>query len=51
MLKVSVVNMGVYSEQSFENHFDYVHEVLGERDSKSAWENFLVVELIFNPCH
>ena len=51
MLKVSVINMRIYSEQSFENDFNYVHEVFWEWDTKSAWEYFFVVELVLNPGH
>ena len=43
VLKVSVVDMGVNSEEPFENHLDDVHEILRKWYAKSTWENFLVI--------
>ena len=46
-----MVDVGVDPEQSLENHFDHVEEVFGEGDADFAWEKFLVIQLVLNPCH
>ena len=51
MLEVSVVNVGVNSEQTLENYLNNVLKVLGEWHSQLAGEDLLVVKLIFNPRH
>ena len=51
MLEVSMVDMGIYSEQPLEDDFDDVHEVLGEGHSQLAGEYFLIIQLILYPCH
>ena len=51
VLEMSMVNMGVDSEQSLEDDFNNIKEVLWERDSNLAWKKVFIVELIFNPCH
>lgn len=51
MLEMSMVDVGVDSEQPFENHLDDVHEVLRKRYAESAREYFLVIQLVLYPCH
>ena len=51
MLEVSVVNVGVNSEQALEYDLYNVLKVLGEWYSQLAGEDLLVVKLIFNPRH
>lgn len=51
MLEMCMIDVGVDSEQPFENHLDDVHEVFGERDAESTREYFLVVQLILDPGH
>ncbi len=51
VLEVSVVDVGVHSEQAFEDHLDDVHEVLGELHSQLTGEDLLIVELVLHPSH
>jgi hypothetical protein len=51
VLEVGVVDVRVHSEQPFENHLYYVHEVLWKWNSQSAWEDLLVVKLVLHPGH
>ena len=40
--EVGIVNMGVYSEEPFEDHLDYLEEILRERHSDYRGENVFV---------
>ena len=51
MLEMGVVDVRVHSKKSFKNYFDDVHEVLRERNTESTGEDYLVVQLVFDPCH
>ena len=51
MLEVRVIDMRINSKKSFENHFNDVHKVSREWNTKLAGENFFVIELGLNPCH
>ena len=51
VLEMSMINVGVYSKQTFKNDFDYAHEILWEGDTQGTWENLFIVQLILNPCH
>ena len=51
VLEMSVINVGVHSEKSFEYHFDDVHKVFGERYTKRTREYFFIIKLVFYPCH
>jgi hypothetical protein len=51
MLEVSVVNVGVDSEKTFEYHFDNVDEVTWKWDAQLARKNFFVVQLGLYPSH
>ena len=42
VLEMRVVNMSIYSEESLEDHLDYIHEILWKGYAKSTWENLLV---------
>lgn len=46
-----MIDVGVYSEKSFENHLDNVDEVFGERYSKGAREYFFIIQLVLHPGH
>ncbi len=51
VVEVAVVNMRIYSEQSFEYHFDDVEEVLRKRGVEPRRKDCVVVELMFDPGH
>lgn len=51
VLEMRVINMSIYSEESLEDHLDYIHEILWKGYAKSTWENLLVIQLVFDPCH
>ena len=51
VLEVRVVDVGVDSEQTFEDDFDDGFEVSGEGNAKGTRENLLVIQLVFNPGH
>ena len=51
VLKVSVVDVRIYTEQTFENYLYDIQKVLRERYSQGAWENFLVIKLVLHPGH
>ena len=51
MLEVSVVDVSIDAEKSFEDNFDNCFKVAWERNSKRAREDLLIIQLIFNPRH
>ena len=51
VLKMSVVNVSVYSEQPFENHLHNIYEILWECNSDLTREQMLIVQLILDPSH
>jgi hypothetical protein len=51
MLEMSMVDVGVNSEESLENNLDDVDEVFGEGHSELTREDLFVVELILYPSH
>ena len=51
MLEVRVVDMSIYTEESFENDSDYRSKVLWEWNTQRTREDFLIVQLILYPCH
>lgn len=46
-----MIDVGIDSEKSFENHLDNVDEVFGERHSKGAREYFFIIQLVLHPGH
>lgn len=51
VLEMTVVNMGINTEQSFEDHFDDWREVLWEWDTDLCWKHCIIIQLRFNPGH
>ena len=51
VLKVGVIDVRVYPEQSFENYLDNTHKVFWEGHTQLAGEYFFIIELVFNPSH
>ena len=51
MLEMRVVNVSINSKKSLEDNFDDVCEILGEWYTECAWEDLLVIKLVFYPCH
>ena len=51
VLEMGMVNVGVNSEQTLEDNLYNVLKVFGEWNSQLAWEDLLIVKLIFNPGH
>ena len=51
VLKVSMVDMRIYSKQSLEYYLDNSCKILGEWNTQLAWEDFLVIELVLYPSH
>jgi hypothetical protein len=51
MLEVSVVNVGVHSKETLEDHFYYVHEVAREGHAQRARKHLLIVQLRLHPRH
>jgi hypothetical protein len=51
MLEVSMIDMGIHSEEPLEDDLDNVHKVFGERYSQLAGKYFLIIQLILNPGH
>ena len=51
VLKVSMIDMRIYSKQSLEDYFDDVCEILRERYAEGAWEDCFIVQLVLYPRH
>lgn len=51
VLEMCMVDVSVHSEKSLEDYLNYTDKVLGERHSKLAWENLLIVKLVLDPSH
>ena len=51
MLEMCVINVSIYSKESFENHFNDIQKVLRKWDPQGTWEYFFVIKLVFNPSH
>ena len=51
VLEVRMVDMCIYAEQSFEDHFYDCCEILRERNTQLTREDLLVVQLVLDPSH
>lgn len=51
VLEVSMVDVGVHSEEALEYNLYDVDEVLWERHTKLTGENLFIVKLVLDPSH
>ena len=51
VLEMSVIDVSIHTEQSFEDDFDDAYKVFGEGNTKLAREYFFIIELVFDPSH